>query len=297
MSQLCKIAILGGDSRQFYMAQQLHRLGYPVAVYGLDIKEESQTIYEASSLKEALSFGNIIICPIPFTRNQKDIFAKQEKLDLTLAELMLYLNENHTLFGGCICNLIKEYCSSKHIPFYDFMEVESVNIANTVATAEGALVEAMIASPLVLHKNKCLVLGFGRCAKILADKLKGIGANVTVAARSNVALSLADAYGYDTISISNLTKSLGEFPFIFNSIPSMVLDAAELSYVQKEATIIDIASSPGGINYDYCEQMHLHARLCLGLPGIYAPQTSAQILNDILLAQLNNLTPVNIDFA
>lgn len=289
MSQICKIVILGGDSRQFYMAKHLHHLNYPVAVYGLDIKDESQTIYEASSLKEALSFGNIIVCPVPFTKNSKDIYTRKEKADLTITELMLYLNENHTLFGGCICDLVKEYCDTKHIPFYDFMEVESVTIANAIATAEGALIEAMLASPIVLHKSKCLILGFGRCAKILADKLKGIGADVTIAARSKEALTFADAYSYHTISISNLTKCISEFSFIFNSIPSMVLDAAELSYVSKEATIIDIASAPGGINYDYCDQMHLQAKLCLGLPGKYAPQTSAQILNEALLDWLSCL--------
>jgi dipicolinate synthase subunit A len=288
MSQLSKIVILGGDKRQYYMALQLHQLGYPVAVYGLDLRESGINIYEANSLKEALSFGNIVVCPVPLSRNKKDIFSKMFKDDLTLEDLKLYLNDHHTLFGGSICDSIKEYCNNKHIPFYDFMEMESVSIANAIATAEGAILEAIQASPVVLHKNKCLVLGFGRCAKILADKLKGIGANVTIAARSSEALAYANAYGYDTVQLNDINKSLADYLYIFNSIPSMVLDAAQLSYVQKDATIIDIASNPGGVNYDYCEQMNIHAYLCLALPGKYAPQSSAQILNEVLLSYLNS---------
>jgi dipicolinate synthase subunit A len=290
MSQLCKIVLVGGDLRQYYMAQQLHHLGYPVTVYGLDLGEQNHTIYEASSLKEALSFGNIVVCPVPCSKNNNDIYSNQPRKDLTLAELILYLNDNHTIFGGCICNSLKEYCSNQHIPFCDFIEVESFSIANAIATAEGALVEAIKVSPFVMHKNRCLVLGFGRCAKILADKLKGIGAKVTIAARSIEALAYANAYGYDTIPINDLSKYLDSFLFIFNSIPSMVLDAAELSFVQKEAILIDIASAPGGINYDYCRQLHLHAYVCSSLPGKYAPQTSALILNDVLLTHLNSLT-------
>ncbi len=286
MSQVSKIVILGGDKRQYYMALQLHQLGYPVAVYGLDLAESGANIYEANSLKEALSFGNIVVCPVPLSRNKKDIFTKMYKADLTLDDLMHYLNENHTLFGGSICSSMMEYCNIRHIPCYDFMEMESVAIANAVATAEGAILEAIQSSPVVLHKNKCLILGFGRCAKILADKLKGIGANVTIAARSGDALAYAKAYGYDSILLSDINKSLAEYPYIFNSIPSMVLDAASLSFVQKDATIIDIASAPGGINFDYCKQMDLHAYLCLGLPGKYAPQSSATILNEVLLSYL-----------
>lgn len=286
MSQICKIVILGGDLRQCYMAQQLHKLGYPVTVYGLDCMEANSTIYEANSLKEALSFGNIIVGPVPFSKNNKKIVAQKEREDLTINNLLLYLNDSHTIFGGSISKSVKEYCISKHIPFYDFMEVESVAIANAIATAEGAILEAIKESPLVLHKNKCLVLGFGRCAKILADKLKGLQAIVTVAARSQEALAYAHAYGFDTIPLDSINKYLIEYPFIFNSIPAMVLDAANLSFVQKEVTIIDIASNPGGINYDYCKQMKLNAKLCLGLPGKYAPQTSAEILNDALLMHL-----------
>lgn len=278
MSQLSKIVFLGGDLRQYYMIKQLMEAGFPVAVYGLDRGELGDTIYEATTLKEALSFGNIVICPIPVSKDQVDIFSKHAIPDLTLDKLKENLTEGHTLFGGCFNKSMSEFCEKKNIRLYDFMEIESVSIANAIATAEGTIAEAILRSPINLHKNECLVLGFGRCAKILADKLKGMGAKVSVGARKEDALAYADAYGYENIPLSELSKHLHRFPFIFNTIPAMVLDSALISYIRKDAVIIDISSKPGGVNFDYCNQLGINASLCLGLPGIYAPKASATIL-------------------
>lgn len=283
MSQLCKIVFLGGDLRQYYMIKQLMEAGFPVAVYGLDRGELGDTVYEATTLKEALSFGNIVICPIPVSKNQVDINSKHAIPDLTLAELKANLKEGHMLFGGCFHKSMVEYCAEKNVRLFDFMEMETVSIANAIATAEGTLAEAILRSPINLHKNECLILGYGRCAKILADKLKGIGAKVSVGARSEEALAYADAYGFENIPLSELSKHLHRFPFIFNTIPAMVLDSALLSYVRKDAVIIDISSKPGGVNFDYCNQLGINASLCLGLPGIYAPKASASILVTALL--------------
>ena len=224
-----------------------------------------------------------MICPIPVSKNQVTIFSVHEIPDLTLNNLKENLTEGHTLFGGCFPNFMSEFCMKKNIRHYDFMEIESVSIANAIATAEGTLAEAIVRSPINLHKNECLVLGFGRCAKILADKLKGIGAKVSIGARNEEALSYADAYGYENIPLSELSKHLHRFPFIFNTIPAMVLDSALISYVRKDAVIIDISSKPGGVNFDYCDQLGINASLCLGLPGIYSPKTSASILVTALL--------------
>ena len=182
--------------------------------------------------------------------------------------------------------MIKEYCTTHHIPVYDLMEDESVSISNAVATAEGAILEAIMRSPLTLHLSQSLILGYGRCAKILADKLNGLHSKVTIAARAKEALSYAGAYGYNTIPLMDINKYLVEFPFIFNTIPALVLDSASLSYVQKDVTIIDIASAPGGTNFEYCKQLHINASLCLALPGKYAPKTSAHILIDAILSTL-----------
>ncbi|MFR5969905.1 MAG: hypothetical protein ACLUGF_02180 [Clostridium sp.] len=52
--------------------------------------------------------------------------------------------------------------------------------------------------------------------------------------------------------------------------------------VKPEVCIIDIASRPGGTDFSYCQESSIFAKLCLGLPGIYAPKSSAGILMEVI---------------
>lgn len=283
MSHVAKLSFIGGDTRQYYMVRQLLSMGFLISVYGLELNDLTEHIYHAESLKEAMNFSNIIVGPVPFSKNQKMIYSNVVLEDLSIECFLKELRPYHQVFGGNPFRKIKDYFKENDIPFYDFMAVESVSIANTIATAEGSIVEAITRSPINLHGSECLVLGFGRCAKVLADKLKGLNASVTISARNEAALSLALAYGYHAVPLSTLSRSMDTYHFIFNSIPAMILDASLLSHVKKDATIIDIASAPGGTNFDYCKQINLNAALCLALPGKYSPKTSAKILNSALL--------------
>ncbi len=54
-----------------------------------------------------------------------------------------------------------------------------------------------------------------------------------------------------------------------------------------DVTIVDIASAPGGVDFDFCRQQNIRAKLCPGLPGIYAPQSSAEILFEAIVKSLS----------
>jgi dipicolinate synthase subunit A len=164
------------------------------------------------------------------------------------------------------------------------MESEKITILNAIATAEGTIMEAIQNSDINLHGSNCLVLGFGRCAKVLAGKLKAMDAIVTVAARSEEALAFAEAAGHKTLLLSDIKPLLPSYQFIFNTIPSLVLDKSCLELVNRNVTIIDIASAPGGVDFEYAMQQSLNAKLCLGLPGKVAPNTSADILVTEIIA-------------
>ncbi|OJT91053.1 dihydrofolate reductase, partial [Clostridioides difficile] len=56
------------------------------------------------------------------------------------------------------------------------------------------------------------------------------------------------------------------------------LTKERLEKVSQEVTIIDIASSPGGVDYSVVKEAGINATLCLGLPGKYSPKTSGEIL-------------------
>ena len=127
-----------------------------------------------------------------------------------------------------------------------------------------------------------------RCAAILADRLKGMGARVTVAGRNASRLVPAHCMGYDTCLLKELGAVIGESDFIFNTIPSLVLDAALANQVQENAAVIDIASAPGGVDFQALERRNIRARLCPGLPGRCSPLSSALILYEAVMEHIRD---------
>lgn len=276
---MSRFLILGGDPRQLYLHRLLKQSGHETDLY----YDMPKTPF---SLKNAMEESHIILCPIPFTKDGRTICSEHGLPGLDIDTFLTCLGEKHILFGGCIPSAVKVYCDSRRIPCFDFMKMEEVAWKNAVATAEGAVAEAISLSPVNLHQSRCLVTGWGRCACTLASKLKGMDAHVTIAARDRTKLAQARSMGYSTVLLGELGSELKHYDFIFNTIPAMVLDSSLTGYIKLEAAVIDIASAPGGVDFKSLEHFGIRARLCPGLPGICAPLSSAQILYEAVMEHL-----------
>lgn len=273
-----RFLILGGDPRQLYLTRFLKQSGHEASHY-----YEISTFF---SLKEAMEDSHIILCPIPFTKDKKNIYSHHPLPGLEIDDFLRFLRQGHILFGGNIPFAVKEHCKSKDIPCHDFMNMDEVACKNAIATAEGAIAEAISLSPINLHGSSCLVTGWGRCAEALAKKLKGMDTRVTVTARSQANLTRSCFYNYNTLLLKHLDSHIHEYDFIFNTIPAMVLDSSLANHIQPDTVIIDIASAPGGVDFDACRRHSIRAKLCPGLPGTYSPITSAEILYEAVMKQL-----------
>lgn len=274
------IAVIGGDKRTAYMIPFLKERGYRVICYKIyNIKEEGQKIPPvekvrvradgyADSLKQAVESAEIIVGGIPM----------EKKGIVNIRELSRHIRKCHTIFGGVIPEAFREECAERGIVCYDFMKDEGIAIFNAVATAEGAILEAMLHKQTNIHGSKSLVLGYGRCGKVLAEKLKGLSAMVTVCGNNQAELALAEAMGMETLPLKELKACLGEFEYIYNTVPALILNEEMLEQVEKDALIVDIASGKGGIDYKAADKIQIRTLHCLGLPGKYAGQVSAKRL-------------------
>lgn len=262
--------VIGGDLRQKYLAAEFQNNGYHIDTFGVC------GMSDESSLKETILHSDIIILPIPFSKDRRTIFSNT--VDININELLSLLNSHHILYGGCFHEAFRNKCQEKGIAFIDFMDDDTFELYNSIATAEGTIAEAISQSDINIHASRCLVLGYGKCGTAIADRLKSLNASVTVCARKKAQQLLAFESGHDYMNFHQLSKSVCNYDFIFNTIPSLVLTDNILNNVRKDATIIDIASKPGGTDFDTCKSLGINARLCLGLPGKYSPKTSAQII-------------------
>ncbi len=279
MSFALDMAVFGGDKRQIYLAQSLVEKGYSVGTYRLFESMSVKGCTELHTFDELFDKCRVLIGPIPFIKN----LMPANQLTAVFEQR---LKKQHLLLGGVIPPALVQFCAQNSIACHDLMRNEKVAILNAIATAEGAIMEAIAASPGNLHGSSCLVLGYGRCGKILADKLRGLSARVTVAARSEEALAFAEASGMRPIHLSAIKGLLPDCDFIFNTIPALILDSGCLALLSAETAIIDISSEPWGVDYDAAAQRGLVARCAQGLPGKVAPKASADILSDGIMTIL-----------
>lgn len=266
------IAVIGGDKRTACMVPFFKEMGYRVIGYKLCHMKEEDTAPDvmADSLKQAVELADVIVGGIPL----------EKKGIVNIKELSRHLRRRHRVFGGVISETFRQECDERGILCYDFMKDENIAIFNAVATAEGAILEALSHKDTNIHASKSLVLGYGRCGKVLAQKLKGLSAEVTVCSQDMIELSMAETMGMDSLLLNRLDERIGEFEYIYNTIPAVLLRGEILRELRKDVLVIDIASGKGGIDEKEARALKIHTLHCLGLPGKYAERISARRLTE-----------------
>ena len=89
--------------------------------------------------------------------------------------------------------------------------------------------------------------------------------------------------GYKVMSFEDVPiygHILAEVDFCFNTVPARVVCEDILSQFHKGSVVIDIASMPGGVDFDYCKEYDIPYKHSLGIPGKLSPRTSGIILAD-----------------
>lgn len=297
-----KAALLGGDIRQIYLGSILAKAGHPVSLIGFSM-EEYDNIFSAKARKKyskflsfyqpedwetALIGQDLILGGIPFTKEQSYINIRSCRKPITVAQILSSLTPAQYLIAGMIPDSTIEHLKQAGIQYYDYLKNDSFAKLNAIATAEGAISYAIEHSAINLHQSKVLILGYGTCGSVLAEKCKLLNAHVTVTGRREETKAAAVCGGVTYIPISALEETLTaeSYDFIFNTIPECILKRTMLSHISPECTIVDIASAPGGLDYNYAIRHQINATLYLGIPGKIAPKSSATILYDIILNQI-----------
>lgn len=256
--------------------------GNMVYTYALEKAEELKdkpNIVFCDKLTTAVKESEIVLGPIPFSSNGKDINTPFGEKTLSTRELMHNLN-GKILIAGSISPDIYNSVNDEYIEIIDIMQREELAVLNTISTAEGTIEIAIANTTKILHGSEVLVLGFGRIGKVLARKLAGLSAKVTCAARKDEDLAWIRAYGHNVTNINTIGENLSKYDIIINTVPHMVLNAERLGYVRDDCLLIDLASNPGGIDKIAAKDRNMKLIWALALPGKVAPVTTAEFLKD-----------------
>ena len=290
MDRYIKLALLGGDARQGYLAATLAARGYECAVWGLGEKMKIGNAVRCRSWSDAIRGADAVILPLPASSDGLHINCpygnEEDKLKivnlLNLAEV--------PVFGGRFDDSAVKLANAHGKRLIDYFDSESLRIRNAEPTAEGAVSIAMQKMSRTLRTCRAAVVGYGRIGKMLAHLLARIGAEVTVAARNGGQLAEAASFGYRTLRISENAPSRGlerilgrsDCDVIFNTVPARIFDREVLRKMSGDVLIVDLASVPGGVDFEAARECGIEAVWALSLPGKYAPESAGAIIADVL---------------
>lgn len=257
-----KVLLVGGDDRIRRLYGELCKKGFNVDTMGVFDDDLGYPDYTFDA----------VVLPVPTTRDGKTVFCPLTKREIPL-EIFDRIDSSVHLFCGAY--------TPKRVRFTDYCTLDDYALLNAVPTAEGAIAEAIRRTDFTLWKSRVLVIGCGRVAKVLADRLSAFRADVTVSARKAGDLALIDAMGLSFIKTRDIPQNLDRFDIIFNTVDAPVLSGVADELCQK--AVFDLSSkgcmSPS--EESLCGIIKLPA-----LPGKVAPDTAGKILSDVIIGLL-----------
>jgi len=300
-------AVIGGDLRSLKLVDFLREDGHKVNIFGFGTYNQRSKPYNQESepmpfpeiLKENQKDDNqlstiiheadAVIGPVPCSNDNETINAPFHSEKIYINDVLKKMNKNQIFIAGRISSKIAHLAEVYNVYTVDILDREEMAILNAIPTAEGAIQIAMEEMPITLHGSNSLVMGFGRIGKILAKMLHGLGANTFVSVRKYSDIAWIKSYGYKPILISETEKYLPYMDVVFNTIPAMVLDEKRLSKLKNDCLVIDLASSPGGVDFEKAKALGLKVNWALSLPGKVAPVTAAKFIRDTIYNILEEL--------
>ena len=106
--------------------------------------------------------------------------------------------------------------------------------------------------------------------------LHSLEADVTVCACKESDLHISPPSA--TRCVTHESSSIRGCDIVFNTVPSLIFNKDLLMNTDRNTLIIDLASAPGGVDFEAAHKFRLDAVRALSLPGKCAPKTAGEII-------------------
>lgn len=218
---------------------------------------------------------DIIILPLPAVEKSGTIHAVEG--ELTPEQLVDLVSPGALVIGGMLSPSFRKLLEDRQIAWFDYFDCEELTVLNAMVTAEGAIALAMDNTPFSLYDSRIMITGYGRISRCLVGILQGFGAKeIIVAARSPKDRQWASIDGAKPIELNSIYKEIERVDIVFNTIPYQVITEDLLWLAKKDALVIDLASAPGGVDFEAAKQLGIRAIWSLGIPSKAAPKTAGE---------------------
>lgn len=282
MNMRSKIVFIGGDFRQRAAAESLAREGRSVFYFGGDGKAV-EGVTQSESLKDALLGADIAVLPLPCTLDGVGVNAPFfSGGQIRIFDVLDALSKDTLLVGGRMPEDVLKYSEKKGIKTIDYFLSEAFQIKNAYTTAEAALSIAMNNMKKNIRGARFAITGYGRIARALTELLLKLGGEVCVLARKESDLAWAELSGATAkrITEESIMELRSGYDVIFNTVPSWLFFESFLLNMDKKTKLIELASSPGGVDVSSAKRLGSQVLWASSLPGKYAPESAGELIAD-----------------
>ena len=257
-----QVVAVGADARLRAAAQTLENAGMAVSFFENDVR--------------LFSSADAVLLPLPMSRD--GIHVRDTSLEIQT--ILDAVGEDVPIFAGKTDGITDAR-------LVDYAKDDFFEQMNAPPTAEGALAIVLSETAITVCGMRVGILGFGRVARAVAYLFRAVGADVTVFVRREEARASAELAGYRGVSLTSLAETVCEMDTVINTIPHRIVTGEVISRMEKDTLIVDLASVPGGVDFDLAREAGIRAIHALALPGKYSPKTAGAIIGETVLSLLS----------
>jgi dipicolinate synthase subunit A len=198
------------------------------------------------------------------------------------------MDKKTIIFSGVENKYIKIMCEINNLSYEPLMNSDYVSILNAVPTTEGIIAYIIENTEETIMGSKILVIGNGRCGKVISKKLSLLGANVFVNTLkdSDYAWAIINKIApVKNICFADKKVNKLFFDVIINTAPCETISKENLYAIANKTLLIDITSF--GFDINIAKQKNEKSNRLLSIPSKFALKTSGEILGKFILERMS----------
>lgn len=263
---------IGGDRRQQYAARYIANAGHSVI-----------TGDDCADLDSLVAKADYIVLPLPVSRDSVRVNSPLSQSPVALKSIVRALRAGQTVFAGMPEADFVKSVECKGAVLYDYYKSDALAILNSISTAEGIIFEIIGNTDKNIHSSKIAVIGYGKAGSAIARRLVALGAEVSVAARSESARAQAVSDMCKADELYKIAERAKEFDIVINTVPARVLEEDFIKNLPESCLIIEVASAPYGVDFEAAEKHGIRVLCVPSLPGRVSPKSAGEVIAKTIL--------------
>ncbi len=229
--------------------------------------------FEKVSL-ENIGTADIVI--LPFVNVEKEVEIDRKFFDS--------LKDGVKVYTGAKDEKLRIKFNEAGFSYKEVLDSQIMTILNALPTAEGVLYNVIGDYDKCLEGARVLVLGYGVCGSVIAEKFKAIKAKVSVFEQCELKKADARNLGMRTIKERDIAEH--NFDIIINTIPLNVVTEETISKLSIDTLIFEVASAPFGFDEAMMIEKGFKYKKLRGLPSRFGVRYSSENISSFIIKNI-----------